>query len=380
MSSVVVVFIARLSSPPRLDAAVVFGLGVVVLVHSQLLAGPGDLSLLPFGLVLVGVAAAALAWRRRAPLPVLLITTAAVVVYYVVGLPRGPAVVLVAVALYSVAVSRRWWWAVGTGLALIAVVLVAGRVAAAGGLRPTDVVWMTATVVAIGVAIGATRRARAAMIARVEDVARLRIERERLRVAQEVHDVVTHSLAMINVQAGVGAHVADRRPEQAKDALLTIKEASRVALADLRATLAVLRGPADHPSTDRVPAPSLARMGELVRAAESAGLTITVRGEPGELPAPVDAAAFRILQEAMTNVVRHATGARQVSIDIDRRGEVLRLRVRDDGRAPAAPVAGVGLRGMVERAAALGGRAQARPSSGGFVVDAELPLASVSAR
>src|SRR5439155_17968061 len=125
--------------------------------------------------------------------------------------------------------------------------------------------------------------------------------------------VVAHSLAMINVQAGVGAHVADRRPDEAKAALLAIKEASQSALADLRATLAVLRG-----TQDRAPAPSLRRLAELTDATSAAGLRVEVDGEPGELPAPVDSAAFRIVQESLTNAVRHARAVSEINLSFVR--------------------------------------------------------------
>jgi signal transduction histidine kinase len=230
--------------------------------------------------------------------------------------------------------------------------------------------------VAVGVAVGATRRARAVKAAHDEEQRRLGIERERLRMAQEVHDVVSHSLAMINVQAGVAAHVADRRPEQAVAALREIREASRVALADLRTTLAVLRDPQASDLTTVAEMPTSAglhRLAEVVRAGEAAGLDVAVSGEPGPLPAPVDRAAFRIVQEAVTNVIRHARGARRLTIDLDRRDGSLVLRVGDDGRGPSPGHPRHGVRGMVERAAALGGSARAGSHDGGFLVVAEIP-------
>lgn len=331
-----------------------------MLAHALLLPSPAGRHV-P-AIVLLVLAAAALAWRRQAPLPVLALTAGAAVVCEVVGV-RG-AVVLVAVALYTVAVGRRWWWALGAGTA---VAVVAAHLS---DFAPPILVW-TAVVVAAGVAVRATRHASAAILARAEDAALLRLERERLRMAQEVHDVVTHSLAVINVQAGVGAHVAERRPDSARDALVAIKEASAKALDELRASVAALRGPV---GAEHSPTPGLARLPELVRAGESAGLTVTVDARPDDLPVPVDAAAFRILREAVTNVVRHAVGASRVDIEVARREAALRLRVRDDGRAATAPVPGTGLRGMADRAAALGGRLTAGPAAGGFVVEATLPL------
>ncbi len=193
-------------------------------------------------------------------------------------------------------------------------------------------------------------------------------EQERLRIAREVHDVVAHSLAMINVQAGVAAHVADRKPEEAVKALLAIKEASRAALVDLRATLGVLRS-----GEGTAPAPSLRRLDELLKPV---GKTVEVLGEPGDLPAPVDAACYRIVQESVTNALRYAPDATKITIRFERSADRLEVVVRDDGRTSMPSIgAGTGLAGMRERAEALGGSlaAGALPG-GGFEVRAVLPV------
>jgi signal transduction histidine kinase len=193
-------------------------------------------------------------------------------------------------------------------------------------------------------------------------------EQERLRIAREVHDVVAHSLAMINVQAGVGAHVADRKPEEAVKALLAIKEASRAALVDLRATLGVLRS-----GEGTAPAPSLKRLDELL---DPMGKTVEVLGEPGDLPAPVDVAAYRIVQESVTNALRYAPDATKITVHFERTNGQLRLTVTDDGRMTMPSVgAGTGLAGMRERAEALGGTLEAGGlPGGGFEVRAVLPV------
>ncbi|MCC8247542.1 sensor histidine kinase [Saccharothrix luteola] len=193
------------------------------------------------------------------------------------------------------------------------------------------------------------------------------VEEERLRIAREVHDVVAHSLAMINVQAGVAAHVADRRPEEAVKALKAIKEASGHALDDLRATLGVLRT-----GEGTTPAPSLDRLDELVRPVPVA----KVVGTPGTLPAPVDAAAYRVVQEALTNAMRYAPDASEIVISFEHTEDALVLTVTDDGatRGEQAPQgAGTGIRGMRERVEALGGTLDAGPSAEGFTVKAVLP-------
>ncbi|WP_051764561.1 sensor histidine kinase [Saccharothrix syringae] len=193
------------------------------------------------------------------------------------------------------------------------------------------------------------------------------VEEERLRIAREVHDVVAHSLAMINVQAGVAAHVADRRPEEAVKALRAIKEASGRALDDLRATLGVLRT-----GEGTAPVPGLARLDELVRSVPGT----VVRGEPGELPAPVDAAAYRVVQESLTNAVRYAPGATAVVVEFRRAERSLELTVTDDGAGGDRPAqgSGAGIRGMRERVEALGGTLEAGPTATGFAVRAVLPV------
>lgn len=175
---------------------------------------------------------------------------------------------------------------------------------------------------------------------------------------------------MIAVRAGVGAHVADRRPDEAVLALLEIKEASRAALAELRTTLAVLREP------EPADVPGLHRLDEVARVAGLAGVGVEVRGSAGELAAAVDGAAFRIVREAVTNTVRHARSARRVVVDLERGPRELHLRVADDGGPSGAVTPGHGLRGLAEHAATLGGRSSAAPGPDGFVVEAVLPLAA----
>jgi signal transduction histidine kinase len=202
---------------------------------------------------------------------------------------------------------------------------------------------------------------------RVREQRSRQVEEERLRIAREVHDVVAHSLAMINVQAGVAAHVADRRPEEAVKALKAIKEASGHALDDLRATLGVLRT-----GEGTTPVPSLDRLDELVRPVPIA----KVVGTPGTLPAPVDAAAYRVVQEALTNAMRYAPDASEIVISFEHTEDALVLTVADDGtaRADQPPQgSGSGIRGMRERVEALGGTLDAGPSNPGFTVRAVLP-------
>ncbi|NEA17835.1 sensor histidine kinase, partial [Streptomyces halstedii] len=204
---------------------------------------------------------------------------------------------------------------------------------------------------------------------------RRRADEERLRMARELHDVLAHSISVINVQAGVGLALLDSDPEQARTALTTIKSASKEALGEVRQVLESLRTPGDAP---RAPAPGLDRLPELVEQAAGAGLTVTVTtdGDRTPLPPGTDLAAFRIVQEALTNVVRHS-GSRTAQVRLAYRDGVLALRVEDEGPATGddAGGSGSGLIGMRERAAALGGTTTAGPRpGGGFLVRAELPL------
>lgn len=214
-----------------------------------------------------------------------------------------------------------------------------------------------------------------------EEAARRRAGEERLRIARELHDSLTHSISIIKVQAGVAVHLARRRGEDVPPALLAIQEASGDATRELRATLEVLRDPGR--SEGDAPGSGLDRLGDLVERARSAGLraTVAISGTRRELPSEVDRAAYRIVQESLTNVSRHAGGDAAAAVRIDYADGELVVRIDDDGEADpdAPPVPGTGLLGMRERVAALGGRLRAEPRpEGGFTVRAELPLGEPS--
>jgi signal transduction histidine kinase len=333
---------------------------------------PGAPPMTPLGAAWLAATGLTLLVVHRFPLTIFLATTASAFGYYASGLPGGPIIVVPTVALFLLTRQRGPLTAGITGAAALAAlylvhIATSGSFALAVGAGFL-VVWLVA-VVGVGTAVRYQLDALAARREQADEHRHRLAEQERLRIAREVHDVVAHSLAMINVQAGVAAHVADRRPEQAKEALLNIKAASASALKDLRATLAVLRS-----GEDKAPAPSLAQAGELLDHARDAGLTVDVHGEPGDLPAPVDGAAYRILQESLTNVVRHADRPEHVDVRFERKPGSFVLKVRDDGRGTTQPTPGHGLRGMRERAAALGGRWTAGPVDGGFEVCVELPI------
>jgi signal transduction histidine kinase len=328
------------------------------------------------------VAAAVLLGRRRWPLGVLAVTAAASVVYLLLEYPYGPILVAMTVATYSVAVRfppTPSLVACGVTLLIIVVpdmlavdpgrLLVEAPLLLAvlsGLLLPA---WAIGTVVRLGQE--AERRAR-------QDETQRRVYQERLRIAREVHDVVGHSLAVINLQAGVALHVVGRRPDQAEVALAAIKRSSKEALEELRGTLAVFRQP-EPASADgtRRPTPGLGQLDALAAAMAEGGLPVevAVTGRRTSLPAAVDAAAYRIVQESLTNVARHASPA-TATVRVDYQPDAMVLEIADTGagQAPARP-AGSGIAGMRERAAAVGGTLQAGPGAdGGFLVRASLPL------
>jgi signal transduction histidine kinase len=210
---------------------------------------------------------------------------------------------------------------------------------------------------------------------------------ERLRIARDVHDVVGHSLAVITMQAGVALHLLDKeraaqaRPDRVAESLEAIKDTSREALAELRTTLEVFRSDSDEP---RSPLPGLARLDALLDGVRAAGREVTlIREESDDLqavPAAVDQAAFRIIQESLTNVVRHA-GAGDATVRVSRDAGMLTVEVSDDGPATSLPLDGNGIRGMRERARAVGGTltVSVRAPSG-VLVRANLPLARGNVR
>ncbi|MFI5973612.1 sensor histidine kinase [Streptomyces sp. NPDC051452] len=358
-------------------------LTAVVLVGTAFAAhGQQRVQLDGYGRALLLLASVPLLWRQRHPVAVVLGTAATVLLYLVLGYPYGPVLLTVAVACFSAIVAghrQAAWVALGllwAGHAVVALWLYrllppAGD--AGAGLTQEIVIgtWVSAVV-----AVSELARVRREQWARERAdralAAERRADEERMRIARELHDVLAHSISVINVQAGAGLALLDSDPEQARAALTTIKAASKEALGEVRQVLAALRAPGAAP---RAPAPGLDRLPELAEQAAAAGLSVEVEGTPPRLPPAADLAAFRIVQEALTNVVRHS-GSRHARVRLAHEGGVLRLRVDDDGPATGAEAGGSGngLAGMRERAAALGGTIEAGPRpGGGFRVLAVLP-------
>ncbi|GAA0579571.1 sensor histidine kinase [Actinomadura livida] len=339
-------------------------------------AGP---DLLGYALLVAG--GLALALRRRAPVPVLVVTGLCAVGYQAAGFDV-PAVAFL-FAVYAAVRAGHRVVTVAASVLLLAVLPVA---ALASGPHDTgeafarargalEVAWLVAAGAAGEALRQAERRAAEAERTR-EETARRRADEERLRIARELHDSLTHQISIIKVQSEVAVHVARRRGERVPDALLAIQEAGREASRELRATLEALR------DDDTAPPRGLEHVPELVARARATGLdaTLTIEGQGHDVPTAVDRTVYRIVQESLTNILRHSDAA-TATVRIDRRPKTLLIRVDDDGKAvpDAAATPGVGLQGMRERVAALGGRLRAEPrGEGGFTVQAELPVDGTS--
>jgi signal transduction histidine kinase len=362
-------------------------------------------------LLIVALGGAALAWRHRYPRLVVSVTTAAVVAYSLPGYVNGTALLLPAIGLVTVAtggpVRQSVAWA-----AAVTVVLMAATAANNPLGRYSGGFWIipASDAVALFVGIAITNRTYAhavrLQVARQAALdAQRRVGEERLRIARELHDVVAHTMATITVQAAAATQLLYDRPDEAAESLKAIRAASKDGLRELRAILDVLRA-AGGPDDPTQPAPGLSRLDALVAGVRAAGLpvSVTITGPPRDLPAITDQSAFRIIQEALTNALRHA-GPATASVTIDYGHDALHVEVTDTGRGLAssaaaaayaafiaeagirvpAPTAfrpivavpgGHGLRGMRERASAAGGAIEAGPlPAGGFRVAATLPFA-----
>jgi signal transduction histidine kinase len=359
------------------------------------------------GYVLLIVSGLVVAGRRRWPVPVFLTTALASLVYYSLDFRDGPGWLGLFVALYTLTAygdGRRSLQIAGAGIAALTV----GWLVFSSDVEPRAAIgWVFFRIGAavMSAALGESVRTRRFIAAEAqeraelaersrEEEARARVDAERLRIAREVHDTVANAIAVINVQSGVTAHVLDKRPERAREALVTIEQTSSQALREMRAILGVLR----DTDNGRTPHPGLEQIDELTAQARDAGLDIKLEATspPAPLPSAVGSAAYRILQESITNVIRHV-GPTRVLVALDYGTDALNIRVTDEGRRhatgddPADPhrpaqhatnngagssaEPGRGIRGMRERCQLLGGDLIARAvPGGGFEVNARLPL------
>jgi signal transduction histidine kinase len=365
---------------PARDAAIAAFTGLVAMVGSGKVAvfQPTRRPVDALGYAVIAVTAAALLARRGRPVLTFVAVTTLTAAYLLLRYPYGPFFLALAVATITIASEtslRRSMAYVGAAMLGTLAAGVAGSALGPQGLELGVIGWPLWLILpwSAGLALRLTRQA----ADQAEREQRRRREYDqRMGIAREVHDVVGHGLAVINMQAAIALHVLERRPETARPALEAIKKASKDALEDLRGTLAVFREPGE---AERVPAPGLDRLEDLVGSVGGDRLPVRLRvvGDRTAPPPAVQRAAYRIVQESLTNVLRHSgAGAATVSVHADERE--LRVEVADDG--PGRPerqagAGGLGLAGMRERAAALGGVLEAGPRpTGGFLVTATLPF------
>jgi signal transduction histidine kinase len=359
-----------------------FAVGVIQMVGTYF-AGhrqPDRLDLDALGLLLLAIGPAALIVRRRYPVPVLWFVLVTTLGYLLLDYPRGPIFLALIVAFVTAVMSGHRVAAVTSlGLGYVSFLWLPYLLSSESAPTLVGALALAAwLIVLFSVSeIARSRRERASELARTHaEEARRRASEERLRIARELHDVLAHNISLINVQAGVALHLMDERPEQARSALTAIKQASNEALGELRSVLDILRE--GHEAPPRSPTTGLARLDDLVAKTEAAGLQVTTRveGTPRALPRGVDLAAFRIVQEALTNVTRHA-GEAGATIVIGYGEHDLTVQIDDDGPGVASetPSGGKGISGMRERVTALGGEFEAGPrGDGGFRVRARLPV------
>lgn len=374
-----------------LDVAVAVAVTAVMVVASLESGDQPSRPMDGWSVAAIGLVGAWTAVARR--LPRTAVVGAAVTLYAVlaVGVSAFSPALALGVPLFAVAWAGHLWWGVA----------VLGFVAASGtsyrlfgeGAEPVSQIVLTTlfdvSLMAVLLLLGEAFRSR--RVLREEAALRLRLAEqehqqrvtaERMRTARDLHDVLSHTLALVGIQAAVAAESMDAKPDRARQALEHVRLATRDAVSDLRSTIAVLREETGRDSR-RGPTPGLAQLPELVESVRAAGLaaTLTRRGEPASLRPAVELAAYRVVQESLTNTLRHA-GARSVTVLVEQDPDGVRVVVRDDGRGPAtasttARPAGSGLPGMVDRVGALGGSLTSGPAEGGgYEVAAYLPTGS----
>lgn len=358
-------------SRSRLDWAIAAG------VAASLVAAGHPAPVL--GTVLLALSGLALVARRNAPIAVLAATGLTALGYQAVGVDV-PVIAFLFAVYSTMRAGHRVVTVAGSVLMLAALPLAAlvsprdltTYEAFAQSRDVLQIAWLIAAAAAGEALRQAERRADEAERTR-EETALRRANEERLHIARELHDSLTHQISVIKLQAEVAVHLAQKRGEDVPESLLAIRDAGREAARELRATLEALR------DDDKNPPHGLDDVPDLVQRARSAGLDaqLTIEGRRDDVPAAVERTAYRIVQESLTNIARHAAAA-TADIRIDCRPDALLIRVDDDGTASpdSTPKPGVGLLGMRERVTALGGRLDAAPrSEGGFTVRAELPVA-----
>ncbi|HEX2150002.1 MAG TPA: sensor histidine kinase [Actinomycetota bacterium] len=373
------------SRPTAMDflVAIIAGIVTMMLIHLD----PETDARIPDGYAygMGVVAAAALVFRRVRPEITLAVVLAVHVLYHLVGYPGAGPFPALMVALFGIAAAGLRWVAIASAVGVAATALLM-QVLGEGTPVLSPTIIMPAVLSAASVFAGEAAHNRSRYLAEVrERISRVeqnreietqrRLTEERLRIARELHDIMAHTITVITVQAGEAQDALDTSPEQTREALRNIREASKEAMSELRATVGVLRE-SGEPDDIRKPAPGMRDLPEMVQTAGGGSLaaTLEIRGEPRPLPAAAELTAYRIVQESLTNVIRHS-GAAKASVVVSYQPSVVCVEVEDDGRGVAGtPAGGHGIRGMRERAEAVGGRLEAGPRpEGGFRVWAVLP-------
>jgi signal transduction histidine kinase len=325
------------------------------------------------------VSVAALLFRSSFPLAVTLVTLASTIVYYPSSSIDGPMLMGFVIALYTLAALGRLVAAGVIAGCTFLIVVVSEVLAGFAHMTASETLMLSGWIIAvpaIGAVVAHHRRYRAGTAVALAETQRRSVAEERLRIARELHDAVGHHLSLINVQTAAALRKLKRDPSfKTGETLQVVADTSRLSLRELRAMVGVLREPGEDSPTG--PGPSLDQLSSLVEAARASGLEVDLRVDGrAELPAAVDAAAFRVVQESLTNVLRHAQ-AKHVQVKVVTGTSTLAVAVIDDGAGDAkgAKGAGNGLMGMRERAEGLGGTFDAGPrDDGGFAVEATWPL------
>ncbi|GAB2843423.1 histidine kinase [Streptomyces deserti] len=339
------------------------------------------------GWALLLVAHVPIVWRRRRPLLVLVAMVAVIAPYHALDNNHAAPIPVTVVVLYTVAVTGTVRRTLLTGAGVLGVTLTINALTNPGGTL--ELLRISGWVIAVlfcGIDVRFYRQYVAAIVERAEraertreEEARRRVAEERLRIARDLHDLLAHSITLIGVRTSVAAHVLNADPERldraaVAQALDDIADTCRSARGELRTTLEVLRE--NGVSEARGPLPGLHGLADLAQDARVAGARAELSVRAGEVPPAVGAAAYRIVQEALTNAVRHAGPAPAVRVEVDERDGALHLSVTDDGTGPTpGTTPGFGLVGMRERARSVGGTLDAGPRpEGGFAVHAVLPI------
>jgi signal transduction histidine kinase len=368
---------SRWPAPRAVDVAVVVALTLLTVATLPLVDRSSAVDREPdaFAVVLVLLAGGVTVVRGRGPQAAAVAVGVLVGAYLAAGYPYGSLFGFVVLSVYTVARHRPLsasWWPVAAVYALLLVHLLTNDAALSGaaGLLPV-LAW-----VAIPFTVGVARRLVVDAQSRERDASDQRlVDAERLRLSQEVHDVVGHGLAAIQMQADITLHLSQPRPEQYRAALEAISRASSAALDELRATLASIHRDGGGGAASRAPTPGLAQGAELCRRAEDAGLDVRfeVEGDPRPLPTPADVAAYRVLQESLTNVIKHSAHPR-ADVRVVHTDSSVVLEITNQHLGPE-PVEGIGIDGMRRRIVGLGGtfRAGPGPQRGTFRVRAAIP-------